>query len=75
MGTLFRGCYCLWRRTSKHFVTYCSGPRRHESDWCITFADNISPDTASLPPRDIIDRMKENLRIEKEPQWYRFYGD
>ena len=75
MGPLFRGCYRLWRRTSKHFVTYYSGPRRHESDWCITFADNISPDTASLPPRDIIDRMKENLRIEKEPQWYRFYGD
>ena len=75
MGHLFRGCYRLWRRTSKHFVTYYSGPCRHESDWCITFADNISPDTASLPPRDIIDRMKENLRIEKEPQWYRFYGD
>ena len=75
MGPLFRGCYRLWRRTSRHFVTYYSGPRRHESDWCITFADNISPDTASLPPRDIIDRMKENLRIEKEPQWYRFYGD
>ena len=69
------GCYRLWRRTSMHFVTHYSGSRRHESDWCLTFADNISPDTATLPPRAVIDKMKENLRIEKEPQWYRFYGD
>ena len=75
MGPLFRGCYRLWRRTSRHFVTYNSGPRRHESDWCITFADNLSPDTATPPPKEIIDRMKENLRIKKEPRWYEFYGD
>ena len=75
IGPLFRGCYRLWPRTSKHFVTYYSGPRRDESDWCITFADNISRDTATPPPREIIDRMKENLRIEKDPQWYLFYGD
>jgi hypothetical protein len=75
MGPLFRDCYRLWRRTSTHFVTYYTGPRRHESDWCITFADNISPDTATLPSREIIDRMKEILQIEKEPQWYRFYSD
>jgi hypothetical protein len=75
MGPLFRGCYRLWRRTTKHFVTYYTGPRRHESDWCITFADNISRDTATPPSREIIDMMKENLHIQKEPQWYRFYGD
>ena len=75
IGPLFRGCYRLWRRTSTHFVTYNTGPRRHESDWCLTLADNISTDTATPPPREIIDRMKENLSIEKEPQWYRFYGD
>ena len=75
IGPLFDGCYGLWRRTSMHFITYSTGPRRHESDMCLTFADNISPDTATLPPRAVIDKMKENLRIEKEPQWYRFYGD
>ncbi|KAF8811526.1 hypothetical protein BYT27DRAFT_7183901 [Phlegmacium glaucopus] len=75
MGPLFTGCYRLWRRTSMHFVTYNAGPRRHESDWCLTFADNLSPDTATPPPREIIDKMKENLRIEQEPQWYRFHGD
>jgi hypothetical protein len=75
VSPLFDGCYRLWRRTSMHFVTYDKGPRRHESDLCLTFADNISPDTATPPPREIIDRMKEDLRIEKEPQWYRFYGD
>ena len=75
MGPLFTGCYRLWRRTCVHFVKYYTGPRRHESDWCLTFADNFSPDTATLPPREIIDKMKENLRIEQEPQWYRFYGD
>ena len=75
MGPLFSGCYRLWRRTSTHFVTYNKGSRRHESDWCLTFADNLSPDTAIPPSREVIDKMKENLRIEKEPQWYRFYGD
>lgn len=75
IGLLFRGCYRLWHRTSRHFVTYYSGPRRHESDWCITFADNLSSDTATPPPSEIIKRMKENLRIKKDPQWYRFYGD
>ena len=75
MGPLFTGCYRLWRRTSMHFVTYNTGPRRHESDWCLTFAVNLSPDTATPPPREIIDKMKENLRIVQEPQWYRFHGD
>ena len=72
---LFRGCYRLWRRTSMHFVAYNKGPRRHESDLCLTFTDNISLDTAAAPPREIIDNMKENLCIEKEPRWYEFYGD
>jgi hypothetical protein len=78
MGPLFHDFYRLWRVwrwTSTHFVTYYTGTRSHESDWCITFADNISPDTATLPSREIIDRMKENLQIEKEPQWYRFSGN
>ena len=72
---LFRGCYRLWRRTSMHFIAYDTGPRRHESDLCLTLADNISPDTATPPSEEIINQMKENLRIEKDPQWYRFYGD
>ena len=72
---LFDGCYRLWRRTSMQFVTYYSGPRRHESDLCLTFADNISPDTATPPPEEIVNKMKENLRLEKNPQWYRFYGN
>ena len=75
ISPLFNGCYRLWRRTSMHFVTHYRGSREHESDWCLTFADNISPDTATPPPSEIIDRMKENLRIKKDPQWYRFYGD
>jgi hypothetical protein len=75
MGPLFTGCYRLWRRTSMHLVTCNTGPRRHESDLCLTFADNLSPDTATPPPREIINRMKESLRIEQEPQWYRFHGD
>ena len=45
MSALFDGCYRLWRRTSMHFVNQFTGARRHESDWCLTFADNISPDT------------------------------
>ena len=72
---LFDGCYRLWRRTSMHFITYYSGPRRHESDLCLTFADNISPDTATPPSEEIVNKMKEKLLIEKDPQWYRFYGD
>ena len=32
-------------RTSMHFVTHRTGSRRHESDWCLTFADNISLDS------------------------------
>ena len=72
---LFRGCYRMWRRTSMRFVAYETGPRRHESDLCLTFADNISPDTATPPSSEIIDMMKEKLGIEKDPQWYRYYGD
>ena len=75
LSFLFNGCYHLWRRTSVHFVVCNSGPRHHESDFCLTLEDNLSSDTATLPPREIIDKMKENLLIEKDPQWYRFYGD
>ena len=75
MGRLFRSCYRLGHRTSRHFVTHYSGPRRHESDWCITLADNLSSDAVKPPLSEIIDRMKENLRIKKDPQYYRFYGD
>ena len=64
ISPLFNGCYRLWRRTSMHFLTHHTGSRRHESDWCLTFADNIFLDTAMPPPREIIDRMKEDLRIE-----------
>ena len=72
---LFRGSYRLWRRTSIHFVSCNTGPHRHESDFCLTLADNLSSDTATLPPREVIDMIKKNLRIEKDPQWYRFDGD
>jgi hypothetical protein len=76
ISLLFDGCYRLWRGTSMRFVTCnTTGPRRHESDFCLAFADNLSSHTATPPPREIIDKMKENLRIEKDPQWYRFYGD
>jgi len=75
MGPLFTRCYRLWRRTTKHFVTYRSGPRRYESDWCLTLADNISPDTMTPPPRDIIDKIKEDLQLTRDPQWHRFNGD
>ena len=34
MGRLYYPCYHRWRRTTKHFVTYYTGPRRHEEDWC-----------------------------------------
>ena len=75
ISLLFNGSYRLWRRTSMHMVSCNTGPRRHESDFCLTLVDNLSSDTASLPSREIIEKMKENLRIEKDPQWYRFDGD
>lgn len=75
MGPLFTRCYRLWRRTTRHIVTYYSGPRRHEEDWCITLADNISCDTATPPPRELIDKIKEALEIARDPEWHLFYGD
>ena len=75
ISPLFNGCYRLWRQTSMHFVTQYTGSRGGESDWCVTSADNISPDTATLPSKEFIDKMKENLHIVKDPKWYRFYGD
>ncbi|KAI9428932.1 hypothetical protein H4582DRAFT_411351 [Lactarius indigo] len=75
MGPLFTRCYHLWRRTTTRFVTYYSGPRRHHLDWCLTLADNISPDTATPPPREIIDKIKEALEITRDPEWHLFCGD
>jgi hypothetical protein len=75
MGPLYIRSRHLWKRTTKHFVTYKRGPRRHESDWCLTLADNISSDTVTPPPREIIDKMKEALQITRDPQWHRFDGD
>ncbi|KAF8805515.1 hypothetical protein BYT27DRAFT_7192612 [Phlegmacium glaucopus] len=75
MGPLFTRCFRLWRRTTKHFVTYSRGPRRHEEDWCLTLADNISRDTATPPPREVIDNIKNALEITRDPAWHRFYGD
>ncbi|KAH9061128.1 hypothetical protein EDB87DRAFT_1560797 [Lactarius vividus] len=75
MGPLFNRCHHLWRRTTVHFVTYYSGPRRHQSDWCLTLADNISPDTATPPPREVIDEIKEALEITQDPEWHLFGGD
>ncbi|EDR01651.1 uncharacterized protein LACBIDRAFT_310607 [Laccaria bicolor S238N-H82] len=75
MGPLFTRCYCLWRRTTRHIVTYHSGPRRHEEDWCLTLADNISRDTAMPPAKEVIDKIKEALEITRDPEWHRFYGD
>ena len=39
MGPLYYHCYHLWRRMTKHFVTYYTGPHCHEEDWCLTLAD------------------------------------
>ena len=75
MGPLYLRTRRLWKRTTKHFVTYNRGPRRNESDWCLTLADNISSDTATPPDREIIDKMKEALQITRDPQWHRFDGD
>ena len=75
MGPLYICSQCLWKRTTKHFVTYKSGPCRHESDWCLTLADNISSDTITPPPREIINKMKEALQITRDSQWHRFDGD
>lgn len=75
MGPLYYRCYHLWRRTTKHFVTYYTGPRRNEEDWCLTLADNISRDTATPPPREIIDKIKEVLDLTRDPEWHVFYGD
>jgi len=75
MGPLFTRCFRLWRRTTKHFVFYTRGPRRHEEDWCLTLADNISQDTVTPPPREIIDNIKHALEITRDPTWHRFYGD
>lgn len=51
-----------------------TGANRHEMHFRLTLADNLSSDTATPPPGEIIDRMK-NPRIEKDPQRYQFYGD
>jgi hypothetical protein len=50
MGPLFTRCYHLWRQTTRNTVTYYSGPRRGEEDWCLTLADNISLDTVTPLP-------------------------
>jgi hypothetical protein len=42
--------------------------------WSLTLADNISSNTVTPPPREIIDKMKEAL-IMRDPQWHRFNGD
>ena len=75
MGPLFARCYRLWRRTTKHIVTYYSGSRRDDEDWCLCLADNISRDTATPPPQELIDKIKEALEITRDPEWHRFYGD
>ena len=75
MGPLFARCYRLWRRTTKHIVTYYSGSRRHDEDWCLCLADNITRDTATPPPQELIDKIKEALEITRNPEWHRFYGD
>ncbi|KAH8987806.1 hypothetical protein EDB92DRAFT_1935969 [Lactarius akahatsu] len=75
MGPLYTRCLRLWHRTTVHMVTYYSGPRRHQSDWCLTLADNISPDTATPPPREVIDEIKEALEITRDPEWHLFGGD
>ncbi|KAH9003366.1 hypothetical protein EDB86DRAFT_3073138 [Lactarius hatsudake] len=75
MGPLFTRCLGLWYRTTVHVVTYYSGPRLHQSDWCLTLADNISPDTATPPPREVIDQIKEALDITRDPEWHLFGGD
>ena len=38
-------------------------------------SEQYLPDTATLPSKEFIDKMKENLHIVKDPKWYRFYGD
>ncbi|KAH9031680.1 hypothetical protein EDB84DRAFT_1491459 [Lactarius hengduanensis] len=75
MGPLFTRCLRLWYRTTVHMVRYYSGPRRHQADWCLTLADNISPDTATPPPREVIDEIKEALEITRDPEWHLFGGD
>ena len=75
MGPLYIRTRRLWKRTTKHFVSYNRGPRRYESDWCLTLADNISSDTVLPPSSEIIQRMKEVLQITRDPQWHRFDGD
>ncbi|KAH9171391.1 hypothetical protein EDB89DRAFT_2243567 [Lactarius sanguifluus] len=75
MRALFTRCHPLWHRTTIHFVTYYSGPHRHHADWCLTLADNISPDTATPPPREVIDEIKEALEITRDPEWHLFGGD
>lgn len=75
MGPLFTRCHHLWHRTTIHFVTHYSGPHRHHADWCLTLADNISPDTATPPPREVIDKIKEALDITLDPKWHLFGGD
>ena len=75
MGPLYYRCYHIWRRTTKHFVAYYTGPRRHEEDLCLTLVDNISRDAAEPPPREIIDKIKQVLDLTRDPEWHVFYGD
>ena len=75
MGPLFTRCSHLWYRTTKHIVRYYSGPRWGDEDWCLALADNISPDTATPPPRELIDKIKEALEITQDPEWHHFGGN
>lgn len=81
MSSAFNKGFLAPRQDSSHVESCARSLRLRQLESFIyprpNFADNISPDTATPPQslREIIDRIKENLSIEKEPQWYRFYGD
>jgi hypothetical protein len=74
MRPLYARTHHFWRRTTKHSITHMRGPRHDESDWCLTLADNKSADTVMPLPREIIDRIMQDLQLTRDAQWRRYDG-
>jgi hypothetical protein len=39
---------------------------------CITFAGNSSQANMELPPPEVIEKLRDVLQMDKEPQWFQF---
>jgi hypothetical protein len=65
--TLASSCTRVWRRTRLRAATTNNGLVLNG----ISLAENTSSDAMSLPPREVIDRIKAVLETEEEPSWFK----